>query len=194
MRRSKRPRLWLVALTVAGVAAAGTAVALQEDPSLEDQARQLLELDPLVPEGFLLENWTSSGTWVRARFGGKAAPASFTLRLWGSESEARRWFADAVSSSAALEPVQEMNTVEGEEHCVRLDGGTRCVGFEGNRSFVGATTGLDNFETELDALLLMRTARKHWHRVFANMAVASRPRRPGRLVHEANATSVRPSS
>ena len=111
-------------------------------------------------------SWTRDGVILRARYEGEGSPAGFALRLWPNAREAQQWFRNKVQDLARREEVQEMNTFKGLEFCKQAHRVTRCFGWDQTRTFEGETTGVSGFDTELDALLLMRTARKHWYRVF----------------------------
>lgn len=157
--------MWLFALGLATVAVVGAIAVTDDEPTLDEQARKLFALDPLVPEGYEIEAWDRNGLALHARLRGQASLGSFTLMVWPTDAKARGWF-DAEVERLAGRSSDEANKFAGEEFCIEAGDGTRCVGYEGNRSFVGVTTASDGSNTKLDARLLMRTARKHWHRVF----------------------------
>ncbi|MDQ3981369.1 MAG: hypothetical protein M3271_01665 [Actinomycetota bacterium] len=156
-------RRGIVIGAVVGVAALGAiVVAAQDDPTLPEQAQELLEIEPVGLEGLTLDSWTRDGVVLQAEYVGEGAPAGFELRLWPTEDAAREWFVTRVEDLTGDE-VEKSDRVAAEL-CVEP---TRCIGYDGYRTFEGTITAADGGEGELlDARLLVRIARKHWYRVM----------------------------
>ena len=130
------------------------------------QAKKLHEVRPFPFAGLELTSWSRIGTKLDARYEGRRSSAGFALRILPSEGAAQSWFQEAVTRLAGDEPIQEVNAFEGLEECVRDESGTRCVGHDGNHTLESWTAGRRDFSKHLDALGVLRVARKHWYRVF----------------------------
>lgn len=142
----------------------GLAAALyaRDDPSLLDQAHRLYEVEPYTVEGLTLRSWTREGVVVRAAFEGDGIRATFELELWPSDAVAFEEFrrkAEDVTGDVVRD-------ARGREPCARRGATTTCVAYDGYRTFEATATTSPLADEELDACLLIRTARKHWYRVM----------------------------
>lgn len=167
-----RPHRWVVlavCLVVAVAVAAWTLV--EEDPTPVQQAQALHEIEPMDLAGLRLDTWNVNGPMVHATYVSdevhEAHSGFFTLTVWDSKESARRWFEDVREALSDADEVQQINTFADVEYCASVAGGTRCVGWDGNRTFEGYTRGTGDVGNEFDALGLIRTARKHWYRVYS---------------------------
>jgi hypothetical protein len=138
-----------------------------DKPTLSEQAEMLHDVRPNdMGQRLQLSDWSRQGTVLLATYESRRGVLNeLTLSLWPDATQAERWFTQTVGRFRQQQIVQEINTFDGEESCVAVEATTRCVGYDGTRSFDGRTDG-SSFTRQLDALLLIRIARKHWYRVF----------------------------
>ena len=89
----------------------------------------------------------------------------YDLHVFADPQRAEANFRDHVEAYSRWPEVQEINTFADSERCFAARGGTFCFGFDGTRAFRSYTReGAD--PDGLEALMLLRTARKHWYRFF----------------------------
>lgn len=159
-------RISIVALSVV-VGAGVVAYNITDEDTLSEQLRNLHKIEPVELEGLRLDTWDLNGSTLRATYDGVGRSNWFSLTVLPTEDQARSWFVGVRAALGDKEEVQQINTFADIEYCASVGGGTRCIGWDGNRTFEGSTSGLGDFDRELDALLLIRTARKHWYRIYS---------------------------
>lgn len=152
----------LSVLVVAGVMAYNIA----DEDTLPEQIENLHLIKPYDLKGLGLETWEVKGSTLHATYAGEGRSGWFSFRILETEDQARSWFAGARAALSDEREVQEINTFANLEYCASVGRATRCIGWDGNRTFEAFTSGT-GFDRELDALLLTRTARKHWYRIYS---------------------------
>lgn len=139
---------------------------IDDKDTLREPIENVYGVEPHTLERLRLERWERDGSTLRASYVGEGRANWFTLTILVTEDRARSWFTRARAALSDEREVQEVNTFADVEFCASVGGGTRCIGWDGNRTFEGFTSGTSGFDRELDALLLTRIARKHWYRVY----------------------------
>ena len=157
-------RRLVLAIAVAATAV-GAVIATRSEPSLAEQAAELHDVEPLAPEGLTLTAWTRDGLVLHADFTGEGARGRFELRLWPSEADAEKWFRVRLGQLTGSD-VSDSGDVAGREPCEREGLTTTCAAYDGYRTFEAWATASAEAPGELDARLLIRTARKHWYGVM----------------------------
>lgn len=168
-------KIFIVAISVL-VGAGVVAYNITDDDTLAEQLQNLLEIEPYELEGLRLDTWDLNGSTLHATYDGKGRSNWFSLTVLPTEDQARSWFVDAHAALSDEEEVQQINTFVDIEYCASVGGATRCIGWDGNRTFEGFTSGVGYFGRELDALGLIRTARKHWYRIYSRPVSSLLPR------------------
>ncbi len=178
MVRPARPLILLGAASLLTVAVVAGALLLRDarDPTPLERARELRAVEPYdVGDSVHFARWLGpkdqgDAAVVQAQYTDAAEELGFELVVVVDGSTARDVFETERDELAAWEEeVQEINTFAHSEYCARRGLRVRCVGFLPKaplfvRSYGSAEE--DDTERELDVLLLLRTARKHWYRVF----------------------------
>lgn len=98
----------------------------------------------------------------------------FAMTVFADEDSAPTKFRATLEKLAGRPEVQQINSFAGTEYCARSGSQVECVGVEPQARLFLSSEGpaaRGELDEELDVLLLLRTARKHWFRVNPDFVV-----------------------
>ena len=148
-----------------------------EPPSLEERALELRSVEPYAfGREVRFARWAGpvmfgEGAVIDAKYEGPWKVGGFEMTVVPSAEQARAMFEDELRVLRDLDEVQQINTFAGSEHCAKVTRSIFCIGHHGPHAsipvfFKSRTAGIDASDDGMDALGLLRTARKHWCRIF----------------------------
>ena len=159
--------MWV--LGVVAVVAAGAIVwAVLDETTLAEQRDAYISVDSIDigkgPEFLRFETAPIVGGQadITAVY---TAGTGYDIHLFDEAKAAEATFRDDLDAYSRWPEAQEVNTYDASERCFAARGGTFCFGFDGTRSFRSYTWERTDPDG-LEALMLLRTARKHWYRFF----------------------------
>jgi hypothetical protein len=146
-------------------------------PSLQERALDLRSVEPYAfGRDVRFVRWTGpvmfgEGVVIDAKYEGPWEVGGFEMTVVPSAEHARAMFEDELRVLLELDEVQQINTFAGSEHCAKVERSIFCIGHHGPHAsipvfFRSRTAGIDASDDGMDAFGLLRTARKHWCRVF----------------------------
>lgn len=92
--------------------------------------------------------------------------SGFDIHVFTDPQRAESEFNGHLKAYAPRDEAQQINTYDASERCFAAEGGSFCFGFDGTRAFRSYTWERSDPDG-LEALMLLRTARKHWYRFFS---------------------------
>jgi len=93
--------------------------------------------------------------------------AGYDMLLFDSHERASERFDQWLTDNARWPEAQAINTYDEVERCFKARGSFYCFGLDRSRAMRSYTQAA-NDPDGLEALLLQRTARKHWYRAYPN--------------------------
>lgn len=165
----RRSRAWWLAAFVVVASAAALTWSVLDEPTLDDQVAALaaFESNDISPGPEFLRHETApvaDGEYA-ALTAVYTEDSGYDLHVFAEPDAARAEFRENLVDYARWPEAQEVNTYDSSERCYSARQGTFCFGFDGTRalrSYTWETSDPDGME----ALLLLRTARKHWYGVL----------------------------
>lgn len=162
-------KLWVISISLllAGTATFFVLTVVLDDLSPTEQAKALHEVSPHMPrKRAQLDKWLLDGSRLTATYEVEGSTLNgFELSVFENEDAAEEHYSALLEEISSHDRVQESNASRGNEYCVEWSPGTRCIGWESLRVFESATDGSDS-NRQIDAVVLLHIARKHWARVF----------------------------